>query len=211
MSLFDIKRDFYNKVDNKLLKYNKINFGLFFACVFVINDKGATIKKQQGFNLIELMIVVAIIGILAAVAIPAYQFNTVRAKISEALIQAASAKAQVSEAFIADGLPAVTGLATSYNAILASEKATKYVDDIQIDNDGVVTVTLTNSISSGFPTDALGTTLVLTPNVKGAKIASDTGSVDWACASTTNRNATTKGLVANLGTLPAKYAPPECR
>lgn len=168
-------------------------------------------KKQQGFNLIELMIVVAIIGILAAVAIPAYQFNTVRAKISEALIQAASAKAQASEAFIADGLPAVTGLATSYNAILASEKATKYVDDIQIDNDGVVTVTLTNSISSGFPTDALGTTLVLTPNVKGAKIAIDTGSVDWACASTTNRNATTKGLVANLGTLPAKYAPPECR
>ncbi|WP_323581308.1 pilin [Acinetobacter sp. CFCC 11171] len=71
-------------------------------------------------------------------------------------------------------------------------------------------MTLTSSSSLGFPTDALGATLVLTPNVKGAKIASDTGSVDWACASTTNSNATTKGLVADLETLPAKYAPPEC-
>lgn len=168
-------------------------------------------KKQQGFNLIELMIVVAIIGILAAVAIPAYQFNTVRAKISEALIQAASAKAQVSEAFIADGLPAVTGLATSYNAILASEKATKYVDDIQIDNDGVVTVTLGSGNGSGFPADVRGETLILTPNVKGAKLANDSGSIDWACASTSADNATTRGLVAELGTLPAKYAPPECR
>ncbi len=168
-------------------------------------------SKQQGFTLIELMIVVAIIGILASIAIPAYQHNTVRAKISEVLVQASSAKAQVSEAFIAGGMPAVAGLATSYNAILASEKATKYIDDIKIDNDGVVTVTLSTATGAGFPSDAQGTTLVLTPNVKGAKLAGDAGSVDWACASTGDDNATLRGLVAEVGTLPAKYAPPECK
>lgn len=64
-------------------------------------------KLEHGFTLIELMIVVAIIGVLVAIAIPAYQHNTVRAKISEALVQSSSAKVQVSEAFIAGGMPAL--------------------------------------------------------------------------------------------------------
>lgn len=157
------------------------------------------------------MIVVAIIGVLVAIAIPAYQFNTVRAKISEALVQSSSAKIQVGEAFATGGMPAIAALSTSYNAVLANEKSTKYVDDIKINNDGVITVTLGSGNGSGFPADVRGETLILTPNVKEAKLANDSASIDWACASTSADNATTRGLVAELGTLPAKYAPPECR
>lgn len=74
--------------------------------------------KQQGFTLIELMIVVAIIGILAAVALPAYQDYTVRARVSEGVVQASSAKATVSENLAADaavpcaGAPAGAGRTT---------------------------------------------------------------------------------------------------
>ena len=168
-------------------------------------------SKQQGFTLIELMIVVAIIGILAAIAIPAYQYNSTRAKMSEALIQASSPKALVSEAFVAGGTLAVAGTAQDYNARAMTEKSTKYVSNITMDNDGVITVILTTNANAGLPSDALGATLVLTPNVNGAKLSGASGSVDWACASTGSDNATHKGLVADLGTLPAKYAPPECR
>ena len=66
---------------------------------------------QKGFTLIELMIVVAIIGILAAVALPAYQDYTVRAKLSEGLVGASSAKVTISEGFQADGIAGVTAAA----------------------------------------------------------------------------------------------------
>ena len=168
-------------------------------------------QNQKGFTLIELMIVVAIIGILAAIAIPAYQFNTVRAKISEAITQASLAKSMVSEAFISGGISSVTAAANEYNTRPVNEKKTKYVDNITIDNFGVITVTLSNNLNSGFPTEVLNKTMKFTPNVRGAKLANDSGSVDWACATTTSSTATSRGLVAELGTLVAKYAPPECR
>mgnify|MGYP001060719020 CR=1 FL=1 len=169
-------------------------------------------KIQQGFTLIELMIVIAIIGILAAIALPAYQDYTVRSKVSEMMIAASSPKALISEAFQSDGLTGVTNAAAEYNARAASEKSSKYVADIQIADDGTITVTSAGA-TAGLPTDAQGMTLTFTPNVQNAVIVDGvTGAVDWACASLSNETATARGLtVSAAGTLPAKYAPSECR
>ena len=172
---------------------------------------------QKGFTLIELMIVVAIIGILAAVALPAYQDYTVRAKVSEMIIAASSPKSLISEAFQTDGLPGVTAAATEYNARGASEKSSKMLDTtapIAIDTaTGVITVKSGAAAVAGLPTVAAGMTLTFSPNVKNVALAAGaTGAIDWACASTTNTTATARGLaVTAAGTMPAKYAPSECR
>ena len=173
-------------------------------------------QVQKGFTLIELMIVVAIIGILAAVALPAYQDYTVRSKVSELIIAASSPKSLISEAFQSDGLTGVTAAATEYNARPAAEKTSKYVGGISIaPATGVITVTTGTAAVSGLPTDAAGANLNFSPNVNNVALAAGaTGSIDWACTSATATTATTRGL-ANRAIpatpLPAKYAPSECR
>ncbi len=171
-------------------------------------------NRHKGFTLIELMIVVAIIGILAAVALPAYQDYTVRSKVTEAVLGASAPKALVSEAFLSDGVGGVTAAAATYNnPAIAADHTSKYVSAIAVTAaTGEITVTTATVATSGLPGDALGATIVFTPNVRNAALAGATGAVDWACATTTGTTAGSKGLTAvTLGDLPSKYAPAECR
>ena len=146
-------------------------------------------KKVNGFTLIELMIVVAIIGILAAVALPAYQDYTVRAKVSEALVLASGAKVTVAE-------NAANG--KEFNAGFTPPAATDNVASLTItQGTGAITVTMDASIDSGA-------TLILVPTSAGVALAGTAtsstipagGSIEWSC---------------DTGSLQDKYVPAQCR
>ena len=99
-------------------------------------------KVQKGFTLIELMIVVAIIGILAAVALPAYQDYTIRAKMSEVILSMSACRTSITEVYQSG--PAATVPPNGWGCELGGTTATKYVQFVNTSSNGVVSATIQN-------------------------------------------------------------------
>ena len=153
-------------------------------------------RLQQGFTLIELMIVVAIIGILAAVALPAYQDYTIRAKMSEVILALSACRTSITEVYQSGGSPpAPNGWGCE-----AATATTKYVNGISSDENGIVKATV-QGIAAAVDTTVVSL-LPLSTAAAGATWSANSGSglFGWRC-----------GAAGDGTTTSAKYLPGSCR
>jgi type IV pilus assembly protein PilA len=163
---------------------------------------------QKGFTLIELMIVVAIIGILAAIAIPAYQDYTIRAQVSEGLTLASDIKAGVAEYVAQVGDWPVTLAEAGLGSALLTDKQGRYVNSVNIDN-GTIDIEYGHDANDRIQTE----------NLAIQPFLNDNGDVVWRCgmsnAPAAPATATAGGVTSTgsdtLTTLSDKHMPASCR
>ena len=153
-------------------------------------------NKSNGFTLIELMMVIAIVGILASLAIPTYQDYIVRARVSEGINLASEVQLLVAEN---------AAFGNALNAGFSGDNATTNVRNISIGDAGAITI--------AYHAIAGGGTLIMTPSLTGggSLVVGEmaTGAIRWDCAARGHK--VPPGYLGTPGTLLAKYAPVNCR
>ena len=190
-------------------------------------------RRVSGFTLIELMIVVGIVALLAAIAVPAYQSYTTRAKLTEGLNLAAAAETAIADGYTNNGAAGLVAAAHAFNTSgpSGSSLTSKYIASILVGGDpttsgayaanpGLIAI-LFRDASTGLATGQ--DLLTITPNIAAAggtgpedltaAIADGSnGPMDFACASATNKIATSQNLVVDVqGTVLGQYAPSSCQ